>query len=77
MPPVCWCSVPELVTDWRSAGRWVSLQAILLSGVVQGAWEALPADLKQYLPRGLGLALSLVILLLGVAGRLVKQQRKD
>jgi len=75
MPPVCWCSVPELVAEWRQAWRWFSLQAIVLSGVVQGAWEALPADLKQYLPRGLGLGLSLAILLLGIAGRLVKQRK--
>lgn len=65
-----------LVEEWRGAWRWFSLQAMVVSGVVQGAWEALPADLKQYLPRWLGLALSLAILLLGAAGRLVKQ-RKD
>ena len=64
-----------IVAEWRQAWRWFSLQAMLLSGVVQGVWETLPADLKQYLPHWLGLALSLVILLLGICGRLVKQKR--
>ena len=49
---------------------------MVLSGVVQAAWDALPADLKQYLPHWLGLVLSLSLLLLGIGGRLVKQ-RKD
>jgi hypothetical protein len=65
----------RLVDEWRGAWRWFSLQAMVLSGVVQAAWDALPADLKQYLPRGLGLALSLGFLLLGIGGRLVKQRR--
>ena len=60
----------------RGAWRWFSLQAMVLSGVVQAAWDALPADLKQYLPHWLGLVLSLSLLLLGIGGRLVKQ-RKD
>jgi hypothetical protein len=65
-----------LVEEWRGAWRWFSLQAMVLSGVVQAAWDALPADLKQYLPHWLGLVLSLSLLLLGIGGRLVKQ-RKD
>lgn len=64
------------VPDWHRAWRWFSLQAMVLSGVVQAAWEALPADLKQYLPHWLGLALSLAFLVLGVGGRLI-QQHKD
>lgn len=65
----------RFVADWRGAWRWFSLQAMVLSGVVQAAWEALPADLKQYLPHWLGLALSLAFLVLGIGGRLVRQQK--
>jgi len=64
----------RLVEDWGRAWRWFSVQAMVLSGVVQAAWDALPADLKQYLPHGLGLALSLGFLLLGIGGRLVRQR---
>ena len=63
-----------LIGEWRQAWRWFSMQAMLLSGVVQAAWEALPADLKQYLPSWLGLTLSLSFLLLGIGGRLVRQR---
>jgi hypothetical protein len=63
------------VANWRGAWRWYSLQAMALSGAVQAAWEVLPADLKQYLPHWLGLVLSLSLLLLGVGGRLIRQQK--
>jgi hypothetical protein len=63
-----------LVAEWRRAWRWFSLQAMVLSGVAQAAWEALPDDLKQYLPHGLGLALSLTLLALGIGGRLIQQK---
>ena len=64
----------KLIAEWRHAWRWFSMQAMLLSGAVQAAWEALPADLKQYLPSWLGLVLSLSVLVLGLGGRLVRQR---
>lgn len=63
----------RLVEEWRQAWRWFSVQAMTLSVLVQAAWEALPADLKQYLPHGLGMALSLGLLVCGIIGRLVRQ----
>ena len=63
----------RMIAEWRQAWRWFSMQAMLLSGAVQAAWEALPADLKQYLPSWLGLVLSLSVLVLGLGGRLVRQ----
>lgn len=66
-----------LVEEWRNAWRWFSVQAMALSVLVQAAWEALPADLKQYLPHGLGVALSLGLLLCGILGRLVRQGRRS
>ena len=62
-----------MIAEWRQAWRWFSMQAMLLSGAVQAAWVALPADLKQYLPSWLGLVLSLSVLVLGLGGRLVRQ----
>ena len=66
----------RLVPEWRGAWRWFSMQAMALSVIVQAAWEALPADLKQYLPHGLGLALSLGLLAFGILGRLMRQQKR-
>jgi hypothetical protein len=36
----------KLVQDWRSAPKWFSMQAVALLAVVQGAWLAVPEDVK-------------------------------
>lgn len=66
----------RLVPEWRSAWRWFSLQAMVLVAALQGAWTALPDDLKAHVPARAVTAISIALLLLGIGGRLVKQ-RKD
>ncbi|HWA70358.1 MAG TPA: hypothetical protein VG821_11065 [Rhizomicrobium sp.] len=65
-----------LVENWRGAWRWFSLQAMALVVAIQGAWGAMPDDLKQHFPARAVTAVSVALLLLGIGGRLVKQ-RKD
>lgn len=63
----------ELIED---AGRWwrmFSVQAMMLSAAVQGAWSAFSADLKTYIPHGVVSAISIGLLAVGVGGRMVKQ----
>jgi hypothetical protein len=62
-----------LVEDWKRAWRWFSVQAMAAAAVVQAAWAALPDDLKVHLPEWLAVALSLALLLAGIAGRLLRQ----
>ncbi len=64
-----------LVENWKGAWRWFSLQAMALVVAVQGAWAAMPDDLKQHFPTWLVTAVSVGLLLLGIGGRLVKQQK--
>jgi len=66
----------RLVEEWRIAWRWFSMQAMALVVAIQGAWAALPDDLKQHFPGRLVTAVSVALLLLGIGGRLVSQ-RKD
>ncbi len=64
-----------LVENWRGAWRWFSMQAMALVVALQGAWAAMPDDLKQHFPPLLVTALSVGLLLLGIGGRLVRQSK--
>ena len=66
-----------LVDEWKTAWRWFSVQSMALSAVLLGAWQALPEDLQQSLPRALPHWLAIALLTLGIAGRLVKQKGKS
>jgi hypothetical protein len=64
-----------MIAEWRSAWRWFSMQAMALVVAVQGAWAAMPDDLKQHFPAWLVTVLSVGLLLLGIGGRLIRQSR--
>lgn len=66
----------KLVEDARKAWRWFSVQAMALSVALLGGWELLPADLKASLSETQVRWTAIVLLVLGVAGRLVKQEKK-
>ena len=65
-----------LVEDAKKAWRWISVQAMVAAGAIQGAWMFIPDDMKDSLPKGLVSGATIVLLALGVAGRLVKQGKK-
>jgi hypothetical protein len=63
----------RFVDDARRAWKWVSMQCMVLALTLQGAWEVIPSDLKGSIPPKLVTAITLGLLVLGIAGRLVKQ----
>jgi hypothetical protein len=65
-----------LVEEWKGAWRWVSMQAMAATMAIQMVWTGLPDDLKRHLPEKLVTALSLGLLLVGICGRLVRQEKK-
>ena len=67
----------KLVDDWKSAWRWISVNCMALAVVVQGAWEFLPADLKNQLSSEWVRGIAIALLVLGILGRLIKQERKN
>ena len=64
------------VREWKQAWRWFSVQAMAASAAIQAVWVTLPDDLKQHLPEWLVTALSLGLLLVGIGGRLIRQERR-
>ena len=63
----------RLVEDARKAWRWISVQAMALAGAIQVAWLSIPDDMKASIPAKYVTVLTLGLLVLGIAGRLVKQ----
>jgi len=66
----------KLVDEAKSAWRWFSMQAMALVVVVQAAWAGIPDDLKQHFPTWMVTALSIGLLVFGIGGRLVRQDKK-
>ena len=67
----------KLVDDWKDAWKWISTNCMVLAATVQGAWISIPDDLKQSVPVWIGSAVTIGLLALGVAGRLLKQGSPD
>lgn len=67
----------KLVPEARRAWRWFSVQAMTLAGSLQGAWLAVPDDLRSNVPGMLVHVVTIVLLVAGIAGRLVQQTPKD
>lgn len=66
----------KLVANWKRAWRWISVQVMVLAGALQGAWMFVPDDLRTSIPHGIVQGFTLVLLVLGVIGRLVDQTPK-
>jgi hypothetical protein len=63
----------QIVDNWKSCWRWFSTQAMTLAAAIQGAWMFIPEDMKATMPPNLVQAVTVGLLALGIAGRLVKQ----
>lgn len=63
----------KLVDNARDAWRWFSVQAMALAVAIEGAWLAIPPDLKSRIPETWVDAVTMGLLVLGIFGRLVKQ----
>jgi hypothetical protein len=67
----------KIVSNWRECHRWVSMHCMMISASIQGAWLALPDDLKATIPPMMASGAALGILILGMLGRLVDQSRPE
>ena len=62
-----------LVENVKDSWKWISMQAMALAAALQGAWVYIPEDLRSSANPYLVNGLTLVLLAIGIAGRLVKQ----
>lgn len=65
----------RLIENARSAWRMFSMQAMGLALVVQAVWVELPADLRDSLDSTTVRYITIGLLIAGVLGRLVKQEK--
>jgi hypothetical protein len=64
----------QFVDDARKAWKWISVQAMALGLAIQGAWELMPQDLKSGFSDQHVRWVAMTLLVIGIAGRLVKQK---
>lgn len=65
----------NLVDDWRKAWKWFSVNCMVLAASIQGAWIYIPEDLRNSIPKEIVSGITLALLILGVIGRLIKQDK--
>jgi hypothetical protein len=63
----------QAIDGWQNAWKLLSMQFPALNSTLIIAWLALPEKLQDTLPVSWLLTIALVLLALGMAGRLVKQ----
>lgn len=64
---------PRVVDDWRQAIRWTSVHCMAAAAAVQGTWVSLPDDIRQRVPYYAASAVTIVLVIGGIIGRLHKQ----
>lgn len=63
----------KLVDGWQEAWKWISVNCMLAATALQGAWMYIPDDLRAEVPKDIIHFVTIGLLVLGVAGRMVKQ----
>lgn len=63
----------KLVENWKQAWRWFSVQAFGAVVALPLVWQALPPDVKAFLPDGWQPYVLVGIAAAGILGRLIDQ----
>lgn len=63
----------RLVSNWKQAHRWYSTQAPALAVALLLTWQTLPEDIRSQAPDWLKISVLVILLLGGIAGRLIDQ----
>jgi hypothetical protein len=63
----------KLVSNWRDALKWYSVQAQAVNATFLLVWAGLPQKFQDALPLPWVIGIAVGLLVLGMTGRLVKQ----
>lgn len=66
----------KLVENARDAWRWFSMHAMGAAVALLGAWQALPDEMQTLFPPKVVMGMAAALVVLGMVGRLVKQEPK-
>lgn len=64
----------QLIDNWRLFWRFYSVRAMAIAAAIPVAYVSLPAEWTAYLPAWLMAVLTVIILISGVVGRVVRQE---
>ena len=67
----------KLVENWRKAWTWISMHAMTISLAISGSWLAVPEDMRAALDPKLVAAITIPLMVVGIIGRLIKQEGKE
>lgn len=67
----------KLVDDWKQAWKWLSVNCMAVAAAIQGAWISLSDDIRSELPQYAIHIATIAILVAGIGGRLIQQNKKD
>lgn len=65
----------SLVSDWKSAWKWLSVNCMALAAAIQGTWMSLSDDMRQELPKNAIHIATIAVLVAGIGGRIIKQDK--
>lgn len=63
----------RLVPNWKSCWRWISINCMVIATAIQGTWIYIPDDMRAQVPHNIVHLLTILMLVLGLAGRLIQQ----
>lgn len=64
---------PKPIPQWKRCWRMFSVQAMVVAGAIQGAWVALPPEMKASVSDDGLCYITIALMVFGVLGRLVAQ----
>ena len=68
---------PRVVSDWRRAWKWYSVNIPTVNAAMLATWTALPEKFQSAIPIHWLLWMAVVLLIAGVVGRLIDQKPKE
>lgn len=66
---------PKLISNWRKSWRMLSVQIPSLNVAFLATWAALPAKFQDALPLPWVIGIAVTLIVLGVVGRLLVQEK--